>query len=365
MITIPTIATLRDQILSDIESGLGQTVPVLPRAVFRIWATALAGVLHLLYRFGAWIYKQIFTITMDADALINRGIEYGIVRTSATKWKGTATATGDEDTVIPVGFLFQVSGTVYQVTEEEEISGGTATLSLESLETGAAMNLDNGDTITAVTPKAGLDNDATVASTTQTAEDAESLDDLRTRILFRQQNQPQGGAAPDYIAWALEVSGIAEAFAFRPSAGEPNVNVYPLLSVDDPADRIPDSTKLTEVEDYISHDSRKPFGAVVSAIAFTELDFDVDIADLSPNTSAVKTAIETAIENYMYARRPAQYSDEINPKNVIAEAAITKLCIDAGAEVATVDLKNAGGSSITSYTLDDDELAVLGTVSWV
>jgi hypothetical protein len=103
----------------------------------------------------------------------------------------------------------------------------------------------------------------------------------------------------------------------------------------------------------------------VSAVAFTELDFDVDIANLSPNTAAVRTAIESAIETYMYARRPLQYDDQPDDKSVISAAEITNIAVNSGAKVATVTLKNAGGSSITSYTLDDDELAVLRTLSWV
>jgi hypothetical protein len=50
---------------------------------------------------------------------------------------------------------------------------------------------------------------------------------------------------------------------------------------------------------------------------------------------------------------------------VVSAAELTNIAVDAGAKIATVDLKNAGGSSITSYTLEDDELAVLRTLSWV
>ena len=91
----------------------------------------------------------------------------------------------------------------------------------------------------------------------------------------------------------------------------------------------------------------------------------MDISDLSPNTSAVRAAIETAIENYMYARRPQQYEDDPAPINTISAAEITAVATEAGATVATVDLKNAGSSSITSYELEDDELSVLRTLAWV
>ena len=46
MITVPTIAQIRNQIIADIEAKIGQTVPALPRAFFRVLATALAGVVN-------------------------------------------------------------------------------------------------------------------------------------------------------------------------------------------------------------------------------------------------------------------------------------------------------------------------------
>jgi uncharacterized phage protein gp47/JayE len=359
--TIPTITEIRDNILADIKSELGLSAPIPSRSVWGALAFALAGALHLLYRLAAWLYDQIFTLTMDDDALAARGAEYGLTRTPATKWIGEATVTGSGAT-IPVGTLFQKSGVVYQVTEAL-IFTTTGTLDLESLEGGAAVDLDVADELEIVTPMAGVDNTITVTAVTQAGEDQETLSAFRSRILFRQQNQPQGGAVADYALWATEVSGISEAFAFQPSAGY--VNIYPLLDVDDPADRIPGSTKLAEVEDYVGDPVRKPLNAQVSAVAFTELDFDVDISNLSPNTAAVRTAIKSAIETYMYARRPLQYDDQPDDRSVVSAAELTNIAVDAGAKIATVDLKNAGGSSITSYTLDDDELAVLRTLTWV
>ncbi len=360
--TVPTIAELKEQFLSDIESETGQSAPLLPKAVWRVLATAVAGLAWLIYRFAAWAYDQIFTTTADEEALIRRGLEYGLTRKAATKWRGTLTATGTNGTTIPEATLYVLGDYVYEVEEAVTISGST-TVEVQSLQTGDEVNPDIADTMELSSPITGVDREATVATTVQTAEDAEAIDDFRARVRQREQSQPQGGAIPDYKLWATEVAGIAEAYAFQPSPGF--VNVYPLTDDDDPANRVPGSSKLTEVEDYLQDEERKPLNAQVSAVAFTELTFDVEIADLSPNTADVKSDIETAIEEHLYSRRPAQYSDEPDPRNVISASRLTKIAIDAGADVVTVTLKNAGGSTITSYTLDDSELAVLGSVTWV
>lgn len=364
MVTIPTTAEIRDQIISDIEGKLGVNVPALPKAFIRVLATALAGVQSLAYRFGLWIYKQIFAATADEEALILRGAQYDLSRSPAVRAKLTAEATGTNGTTIPAGTLWigDENSLVYQQTAAAEIASGTAAITVECLTAGDDGNLANAETLTIGSPIAGIDSTATVDGTTTTGEDQESIESFRSQVMEREKNKPQGGAAADYVGWALEIAGIAEAYGFRPTPGF--VNVYPLTDDADPANRIPGAPKLTEVEDYLDDTVRRPLNATVNAYAFTELDFDVDIANLLPNDATTKANIETAIENYMYARRPQQYDDEVNPTNIISAGEITAIAIAAGAITATVTLKNAGGGTITSYTLQDSELSVLRTLSW-
>ncbi len=365
MVTIPTTKEIKDQIISDIEGKLGITVPWLPKNFIRILAKALAGIQTLAYRVGLWCYKQIFAATADEEALIRRGAQYGLSRSPAVRAKHTAQATGDDDIQIPGGTLWigDDNGLVYQQQETVVITAGVATITNECLTAGDAGNLLVDDTLKIASPIAGIDDEATVTGTITTGEDQESIENFRKRIMQREKDKPQGGAASDYIGWAIKVAGIAEAYAFRPTPGF--VNVYPLTDDPDLANRIPSSGKLTEVEDYLNETKRKPFGATVLALAMTELDFDVDIADLSPNDAITKANIETVITAYMYARRPQQYEDEVNPINVVSAGEIYFIAIAAGAKILTVTLKNAGGSPITSYTLQDHELSVLRDLTWV
>ena len=357
---IPTTAEIRDQILADIQTALDAPEPLPVRSVWGILASAVAGALSLVYRFGAWVRRQIFTETMDAAALQLRGLEYGLTRTPATKWTGTITFTGAG--TVPAGTLIDIDGAVYQTRSLQVVSSSLA-IQAESIGFGADVNREVADVGEIVTPIAGIDRAVTVASVTQSALNAESDDDFRRRILFRQQNLPQGGAIPDWILWTLEVPGISEVKIDRPTAG--NVTVYPLTDAPNPVNRIPDSTKLAEVLAYITDPRRSPIrAAAVNAVAPTEILFDVDISNLSPNTATVRAAIEEAITAHLYSRRPKQYSDEPSPRDVVSAARLSSIAVGAGAEVATVDLQNAGGSSITSYTLEINELAKLRDLTW-
>ena len=364
MVTIPTIAEIRDQILDDIESA-NTSKTLLPKAVWRILATALAGVQYLAYKLGLWVYNQIFTLTMDEAALLLRTSEYGIVRTPATIWKGTGTATGTDGTIIADGKILTYNNFAYEIITGGTISGGVATVTLKSLTSGDDLNRAISDELNWSTPQTGLVSVLTIASTTQEAEDQESIADLRIRLLNRQRNQPQGGAYADFIGWALEVAGIAEAFVDRPSPGF--VNVYPLTDEALPADRIPSGAKLTEVEDQKNDDHTYPFGRPVNALAMTELVFNVELSNLSPDSAGLRVLIETAIDDYLYSRRPQQYTDDPDPINEVSAGEIVGKAIAAGAKQITVVLKNAGGSDIsdTGYELTISELAEPGTKTWV
>lgn len=364
MVTIPTRAQLKAQILADLEAS-DTTSALLPVSVWDVLAGAMAFSQYLLYVLGQWLYKQIFTLTMDDDALTARGAEFGLTQGVATEWKGTATATGTDGTIIASGKLCTFDSLAYEVETAAEITGGSIAVSLKSLGTGDDQNRNIGDELSWSTPQTGLDAVNTIASTTQEAQEADTNAVFRAEILARQRNKPQGGAIPDFNQWAKEVAGIGENFTFRPAPGF--VNVYPLTDEVLPADRIPSAALLTQVEEYINNDIRYPFGRAAVAIALTELDFDVDFSNLTPNTAAVREAIETVVNAYIYARRPQQFEDDANPINKISAGEITAEAIAAGASNITVVLKNAGGSDIsaTGYTLEDYEISVPRTLTWL
>lgn len=361
MITIPTIATIRDQIIADIEGKIGQTVPTLPKAFFRVLAMALAGVLALMYRFGAWVYDQIFVSTAAAEALARRGAEYGLTRNPAQAAVLTATVTGASDTVTQAGWLWQSGGIVYEQQADVAIVAGTATITVECLTAGDVGNLANGATISLVTPQAGVDNDATIASTITTGEDEEGLEVFRARIAFRQKNPPQGGAIPDYINWALEVPGIVKAFAYNTAPGV--VTVYPLIALS--GTRIPDGAKIAEVDAYLEDEYRKPLCATVVTAAMTERTITPTVTSVTPDNATLRAAIEAAWTAHLLGRFPKQYADEALPTNVISLSGLLAEAMGAGAQgiVATMEIDGVPGT-IDQYTLLDSEIVKLGTVVW-
>lgn len=361
MITTPTPAQIYAQKIADFEAALAQTMPSVAKSFFRTWAKSDSISETALYEYAKWLYKQIFPQTQDEDALVYLGGRFGIVRNAAVAAILLATATGENDTVIAAGTLWQFNGTVYSQSVDVVIATGTATIEIESLALGAVGNIDNGGIVTLVSPLAGVDDDATIASTTTEGEDAEDIETFRSRVINRMSQQPQGGATPDYIQWGLEVAGIVKVFAFND--GPNDVIVYPLQSLT--TDRIPAAPKLTEVQNYLNVTSRKPLCANVTAEAMTEREITLTVSSINPDNVATKAAIELAINNYLLTCFPAQYPDEANPTNIISLSTLYAEARGAGANSISMTMEIDGvPGNIESYTLLDSEIVVLADIVW-
>lgn len=361
--TIPTTAEIKAQIIADIESALGQTTPILPKAAWRVLAGVLAGVQSLGYRFTLWAYRQIFAATADEDALLARGEQYGLAPSPAVAAVLTASATGTTGVTIPAGTLWYAGSLVYSQTADVEIAAGVATVEIEALTAGDAGNLSNGETVTLTTPLAGVDSEATIASTVTTGEDEESLESFRAQVQEREARKPQGGAAADYVQWALEVPGIVKAFAHRITPGY--ATVYPLVALTGVlGERIPDASKRAEVLAYLSDLHRKPLQSTPVVEEMSEVEFDITVTDLSPDTAALRQTIEDAITAYLLTRYPRQYPDETAPTDVVSAAALSGVAVDAGMESGTLTME-VSGVPLTTRTLAAGELAIFGSITWV
>lgn len=361
-INIRTTEEIKDQIVSDIESNINQTVPLLPKAFVRVYASALAGVFTLMYKFGLWIFEQIFPQTADELALTLLGERVNVFRKGSTQAVLEATETGVNGTSIPTGTTYVGSNQiVYRVQVGQTIVGGVATLSLLALTSGEIGNLAIGSTLSISQSIPNIDGIATVTAISTEGEDQESIELYRDRVMLRYQERPQGGSLIDYRTWAKEVEGITRAFAFRVSPGF--VTVYPIEDTN-PVSRIPSAAKLSEVDTYINDPARRPLQATVFVTAMDEVEFNVEISNLSPDTSTIRDAIDANTEAFLLSRQPKQFVDEQNPKNVISETLLISIATQSGAQSLDLVLKN-GITTVSSYTLANNELAKLGTVTYL
>lgn len=302
-----TIKELRDRIAGDLNSRLTGTEARLRRSNVGVLATVEAGVAHGLYGYLDYLAGQISVVSAEGKYLERRARERGIARKQADFAAGIITVTGQNGKVVPAGTIWQRSdGVEYLSAADGTIVAGTVDITVTAKEAGIDGNTDAGLTLSLVTSIEGVDSDAIVGANGITGGlDAESDEDLRTRLLHRIQYPPMGGSEYDYVRWALEVPGVTRAWCEPLWLGAGTVGV--VFVMDNQAGSIiPGSAKIQEVLDYItSHPDPvtgknigKPVTADVTVLAPTAKALDLTIA-LTPNTAAVKTEVENEIKAFI------------------------------------------------------------------
>lgn len=350
----PSLATLVGRARSDLRSRLGLSGPLLRRRMSDVVASSWAGVAHLMHGYLDWRARQIFATTAEKEALYEQAGMYGIYPTAATFAAGTVTATGVDESVIPVAgtFLIGPGGVRYRVTAEAEIDGGTAEVAIEAVIAGAGGNLDEGEALSFESPIDGVDAGVVVAAGGIAGGfDQQDPEGVRTRLLLRKREPPTGGSDQDYKAWALAVAGVTRAWVYRHEDGLGTVAIRCVLDNEDPI--FPDSGKIEEVQAKI--DAERPTTAEVTVKATTGLAVDFTLS-VVPDTAAVKNAVEAELADLF--RRVGAPGNGAGLGTVLLAQIRTAIGVASGVE--DYDLAVPSADVVPGV----GELAVLGTVTW-
>jgi uncharacterized phage protein gp47/JayE len=367
----PTISEISANIIADIEAEYNQTIPLLQKAVFRIWAFISAGVFIILYKFGVDAFNNRFVQTANEEFLQLLGEQVGVVRTPAQFWIGTVDATVTQTGgVIQAGtqMVNNNTGVVYSVTTSEAIdTTPTETLNVESLTSGDAANLVVGDTLDFVRKQAGLNQTVTVASVAQEGADEEPTDQYRQRVLDRYQKQPQGGALADYELWAEETANVINAYPYASTVAG-GVDVY--IEVDNQTDGIPTQSQLDATLENINFDpetgraTRRPVTAEVETFAITRTTFTVEVTGLNPDTQDIRDQIDAAVSDLFLTKEPFIQGLSVERNDTITDAETTSvvqtIAASNGAVISDVATKE-GGLAFDIRTMGKGEKAKVTT----
>jgi uncharacterized phage protein gp47/JayE len=174
---------------------------------------------------------------------------------------------------------------------------------------GAAGNCIAGTPLTLGSAPGGI-NAAGVASTAVTVgADAETDDNLRTRMLAAYAAPPQGGAMADYVEWALAVPGVTRAWVAPNGAGAGTVTVYTMFDTAEAAfDGFPQGANgvaAAETRDTAATGDQlavadalypeRPVTALVYSCAPIAYPVAFQITDVVPATAAMEAAITAAL----------------------------------------------------------------------
>jgi len=368
--TRPDLQSIVERVKGDMRNAL-QIVAVLRRSTEEAFAIAIAGASHVLHGHIRFISKQIFPDQAEVIYLERWAAVYALQRKAATFANLQISGTGNDGETIPIGTTYQRSDNALYTTDAAvTIAAGVYTVAITAAVAGASGNLGDGEGLTLLSPISGVNSDALVDSTNLEAEDTETDESLRLRVLARIRTPPSGGTVTDYLAYARAVPGVTRAWVLPnwPAAGfngEGGVGVSFVEDGEDPI--IPSAAKVAEVQTNVN--LNKPVTA--DAVVFAPIPNVVDIVvNIKPNTQAVRDAVTAEMTDLF--QREGQVAGAVDP-DLIASAvtysgglSVSKIneaiSVSAGEEdhallAPTGDVVSTSGQIITLGTITYGTLA--------
>lgn len=357
--TTPTIETLRKQVRDFVTAATGVGA-LIPNSPMRILADALAAMASLVLQYIDWLSRQLLPDTAEAEWLARHAnIWLPGGPKQATYATGQVAFTGTVGSVVPAGTQLSAGSVAYATTAEITLGSTPTSAPVTAQSGGASGNLDTGSTLSLTTAITGVDGTATVVSMTGGI-NAESDDDLRVRVLNRIRQPPMGGDANDYVAWALSVPGVTRAWCSPQEQGIGTVTLrFMMDELRASSNGFPLDEDLAAVQAYL--DTVRPVTVrdlfVMRPIAQA---LDITIKDLSPDTPAIRAAVEASLRQMVRDRAAPAYA--VNgttfPPQAIYAAWISEAIISAPG-VDSFDLLTDD-----QYMAAPGYMAVLGNVTY-
>lgn len=393
----PTTKEINDNIIAQLEASLNQTIPLLPKSFLRVLARALSGVFVLLYKYGGFMFLQVFVRTATISPTVVNGrelsplLEWGRLvgvgdPAAATNAELRIDITVENQTgTLPSGtqLLNSSNGVTYITIGVVPLDAATVQATIRAVSdqaggggAGAIGNLDPGATVSFANPLANVSRNAVVVSQIVTGADGESTEAYRQRIIDRFQKRPQGGAYADYEQWGEEPAGILNVYPYTSECpGQVDLYVEATEASSGSPDGIPTSAQLQEVLDSVELDdeglaSRRPANALVNAFPISRAAFDVRVIGLTVDDLAgVRAQIETALEEYFAGREPFIPGLSIPPRRdrvtLGAVSGVVDDIVSASGGVFSSVFVEINSVNVTVYSLGIGEKAKLDSVAWV
>jgi uncharacterized phage protein gp47/JayE len=301
---VPTLPELQEQTADDLNFYLDGEDARLPRTEPYALAHMTAGAVRGAYGFQRFLAAQILPDRASVEYMERWASIFGLTRTPANQAAGDIDITGTNGATAPTGTQWQSAdgSQVWAQTAPVTIAGGVGTVGVQAVEAGTDGNATVGTVVVIASPIAGINDEGVVAAGGLTGGlDQETDDSLRTRLLERIRDTPQGGSEADYVAWAKTASTSApvnEVWVTDAEYGGGTVGIRFSLTVPsggDATDAIPSLGPPTDASLVAAAiDAERPVTADVTVVGPTAQGVAFNIT-LVPNTPSVQAAVEAEI----------------------------------------------------------------------
>ena len=323
---IPSIQELNAAISQDLKSRLNLTEDQM-RKVVAAFSSVSAAQFKLMYLYLADIQDNIYPDT--ADVAVNGGELERLGQIYLNRDPNPATAgtflvdvTGTSGSVIRSGLTFKSNddsknpGQLFVTDAEYILTGANDQFEIRSLGGGVEFDLILTNSLTITEPVIGVEQTVEVAEVISQPRAAEKIEDYRQVILDAIQLEPQGGAKTDYMIWSKDAQGVRKVYPYVKDANAGVVQIFVEATLDDSIDAkgTPSADLLADVATVIEFDpdetkaqyerGRRPIQAVIDVLPINLIPIDVDITGLNESTTAILSAIDTNVKEYLRTVRP-------------------------------------------------------------
>lgn len=291
----PTLPQLVQRADADLTA---KSLDTLRRSDQVVIARVHAGATSGLHGHVKWAADQILPDTCDEDMLLRIAkLRLKTPRGEAVPSTGPVVLNGVPTAVIDAGTILQVQdGRRYAVAASVEFVGTTATVTVNAVDPGRAGDVDEGVTMELVSPVPGVEFSGTVgAGGISGGTDQETVESLRSRVIRSYRIVPQGGAADDYVTWALDAGyGITRAWCIRNYMGPGTVGLFVVR--DNDANPIPAQVVIDQVKAAI--EATRPVTAELYVLAPVPKPLAFQIKPI-PDTTQTRAAIEKSLRDLL------------------------------------------------------------------
>ena len=397
----PTTSDISAIIIAQLEASFNQTIPLLPKSFNRVLAKAVAAVVVLLYKYGGYIFLQMFvqSASNDETTILGQsvrpltfwgrliGVGDAVAGTNAELL--TDITVTDQVGTLPSGsqLINTDNGVTYITLAAVLLNAPTVQVTIKAVAdqndgggVGTIGNLEPGAVVSFVNPLASVARDASVNSQTVTGADAETVDAYRQRIIDRFQKRPQGGAYADYELWGEETAGIINVYPYTGLAGQ--VDLYSEATVESSGnlDGIPTAAQLQAVFDMVEQDenglaSRRNANAGVNSYAILRTGFDAKVLGIATvdDVSQVQADITTGLTEYFKTVEPyipGLWPAGVPRRDIITRTRVSAIVEDivtaAGGTFSSADFFLSGSTtSLPQYIVGEGEKAKLVNMSFI
>lgn len=384
-------------LVTSFQEKFNSELQILPKSFVKVLCKVLAGVYIIPFKLCGWFYLQLFPDTASykdviiqghkVNPLIKLGDLFGVPQPAkGDSWNGTITVIVTDpaaEKVLQQGTQLKsdLTGLIYCVSENTALDAATVEVPVYCTTAGTAGSLAVDSVLKFVNPLAICSQEAKVSSTTQAGTEDETEAHYRKRVQTRYSTQPQGGALADYRNWAFDIAGVLQTYPYNDENSPGGVLLYVAGNSDLYTDRIPDSALLKAVGNACTYDpdtgvqNRKPITAIIdpagdetyiNVMPVRVTSINVFVNNLTGVAAADFGAdFKAAAEDFLLNREPyiRGLSDDNNRTDSILRNSLAgianDICTSYKGDFGEL-LINAGGASISSYTLGQGELCKLG-----